>query len=84
VTPAERSKRAQLASLTRWAADPDWSSSTAPARAGFEARFDRAVINKHGVLPPEEHAKYAAIERRLYFAGLQAKAAKARRARKAI
>lgn len=81
MTPAERTLRAQLAAHTSWANSPDWSARTAPARAGFEARFDKAVIEKHGVLPPREHAKRAEAYRKAYFAALALASARARSAR---
>lgn len=81
MTPAERTLRARAAANAQWAAESDWSARTAPARAGFEARFDRMVVEKHGELPPAQHAKHAAAERARYFAELARKSAKARRTR---
>lgn len=83
MTPAERTLRARAAAYAQWAADPDWSARTSKARAGFEARFDRMVVEKHGQLPPAEHAKYAEAFRRAHFASLAMKSAKARRNRAA-
>lgn len=77
-TSAEMAQRGRLGAFTQWAAEPDWTARTASARAGFEARFDRAVIEKHGELPPAEHAKYREIERKLYFAALGRKGVKTR------
>lgn len=79
-TSAEMAQRGRLGAYTQWAADPDWTARTAPARAGFEARFDKAVIEKHGVLLPAEHAKYREIERRKYYVELSRKGVKTRQA----
>lgn len=81
MTPAERKLRAQAAAYAQWAAEPDWTSRTAKARAGLQARFDRLVIEKHGQLPPAEHAKRAEAERKRFYADMARKSAKARAAR---
>lgn len=77
-TSAEMAQRGRLGAYTQWSNESDWTARTASARAGFEARFDKAVIEKHGVLPPDEHAKYRDVERRLYFASLGRKGVKTR------
>lgn len=84
MSPAERRLRAQLGAYTMWANTPDRSLRMAPARAGFEARFDRIVIEKHGVLPPEDHAKCVEAERKRFFAELALKSARARRKKPGI
>lgn len=53
-------------------------TNTAPARAAFDARFEREV-DPEGILPPEELAKRVDHARRLYFSQLAAKSAKARK-----
>ena len=78
MTPAERTLRARAAAYAQWAAEPDWSARTAKARAGLQARFDRLVIEKHGVLPPAEHAKYAEVERKKFYADMALKSARKR------
>lgn len=78
MTPAQRKLRATLAVHTSWANTEDRVARTAPARAGFEARFDRMVVEKFGELPPAEHAKRAASFRAAYFADIQFKSARAR------
>lgn len=81
MTPAERTLRAQAAVHTSWGNTPDRSARTANARAGMEAKFDQMVIDKHGVLPPAEHAKRAESFRKAYFAQLALKSARARAAK---
>lgn len=78
MTPAERTLRARVAAHSQWAAEPDRTARTARARAAFEARFDRMVIDKLGVLPPAEHAKRAESYRKAYYAQLALKSARAR------
>lgn len=81
MTPAERSLRARAAAYAQWAAEPDWTARTAKARAGLQARFDRLVVEKHGVLPPQEHSKYAEVERKRFYADMALKSARARSAK---
>lgn len=78
MTPAERTLRARAAAYAQWAAEPDWTERTAKARAGLQRRFDRIVIEKHGVLPAATHAKYAELERKKFYAELAYKSARAR------
>ena len=81
MTPAERERAGRLGAYVSWANTPNRTTRTAPARQGFEARFDRMVIEKHGVLPPEEHAKCAAAFRAAYFAELTLKSLRSRKKR---
>lgn len=53
-------------------------TNTAPARAAFDARFEREV-DPDGVLTPVERAKRANHARRLHFTRLAAASAKARK-----
>lgn len=53
-------------------------TNTAPARAAFDARFEREV-DPEGTLTPEERTKRAGHARKLYFAQLAVKSAKARK-----
>jgi hypothetical protein len=84
MSPAERKLRAQLGAYTSWANTQDRSLRLAAARAGFEARFDRIVIEKHGVLPPKDHIKCVEAERKRFFAELALKSARARRKKAGI
>jgi hypothetical protein len=54
-------------------------TNTAPARAAFNARFETQV-DPEGILDPAERAKRARHARKLFYAQLAEKSAKARRA----
>lgn len=81
MTPTERTMRARAAAYAQWAADPDWTARTAPARAGLAARFERLALEKHPGLTGAELAKYAEVERRRFYADMALKSAAARRKR---
>lgn len=81
MTPAERTLRARAAAYAQWAAEPDWSARTAPARAGLQARFDRLAREKHPDASSAQLAKYAEVERRRFYADMALKSAAARRKR---
>jgi hypothetical protein len=75
-----RSQRGQIAALTSWVNTDNRAERTAPARRKFDERFDREV-DPNNELTPAERAKRAETARKLYFAKLAFKSAKARRAR---
>jgi len=79
-TAAERSTLARLAAHESWAATPDRSARTAPARAAMLARFELQV-DPDGTLPPIERARRAESARRAHFTRLALKSARARRQR---
>lgn len=79
MTPAERSQAGRLGAYVSWANTPDRAKRTAPARRGLEAKFERMVIEKHGQLPPAEHAKCVEATRSAYFAELTRKSVRARK-----
>lgn len=81
MTPAERERAGRLGAYKSWANTPNRAARTAPARRGLEAKFDRMVVEAHGVLPPAEHAKCAEAFRKAYFAELTAKSLRARKQR---
>jgi hypothetical protein len=81
VSPAERSLRGRLAAHTLHARR-DAHQTTAAARAGFLARFEREV-DPDGALDPSERRRRAEQARRAYFARLSLAALQARRARRA-
>jgi hypothetical protein len=81
-SPAERTLRAKIAAHARWAAEPDRSAATAPARRALDERFEREV-DPDGVLPPEERAVRADAARKAHFLRMSLQSAKARRRRKA-
>ena len=58
-----------MAAYSSWANTSDPGARTAPARAGFMARFEREV-DPTGALPTEERARRAEAARRVYFARL--------------
>ena len=72
------SLRAKVAALRRWSQTENRTAATAPARAAFEARFEREV-DPAGVLSAQERARRAGFARRAYFARLALLSAKARR-----
>jgi hypothetical protein len=67
-----------MAAYTRWSRTSDPSAATAPARASFNARFEREV-DPDGTLPAAERTRRAEYARKAYFTGLAYKSAKARR-----
>lgn len=81
VSPAERSLRARLGAHTLHARR-DARQTTALARAGFLARFEREV-DPDGVLDPSERRRRAEHARRAYFTRLSLAAVQARRAKRA-
>lgn len=72
LTPAQRGR---LGALTIHA---QGKTNTGPARAAFDARFEREV-DPEGLLTPTERAKRADHARRLHFTRLAAASAKARK-----
>jgi len=69
-----------MAVETSWANTADPAARTAPARAAFLDRFERAV-DPEGALPPRERRRRAEHARKAYFARLALKSAQARRRR---
>jgi hypothetical protein len=82
LSPAERSLRARLAVHTLHATR-DATRTTALARAGFLARFERAV-DPDLRLDPAERRRRAEHARRAYFMRLSLAAMAARRAKRAV
>jgi len=81
LTPAQRAQQARAAVLASWANTPDPTARTAPGRAAFLSRFERAV-DPEGQLPERERARRAEHARRSYFARLALRSSRARAARK--
>lgn len=81
MTPDERERAGRLGAYISWANTPDRTKRTAPARRGLEARFDRMVIENHGVLPPADHAKCAEMYRKAHYAAMTQKSLAARKKR---
>lgn len=77
MTPAERSLRARLAAhILHSRVDP--KSHTAPARAAFDARFEREA-DPDGVLPLEERLRRAGHLKKAHFTRMALRSAQARR-----
>lgn len=74
---SERSIRARIAALTRWANTPNRSTATLAARDGFLAKFERQV-DPDGRLHPVERERRASLARRAHMARLALRSAKAR------
>lgn len=81
LTPSERSMRASIAALSRWANTDSKEASEAARRRQLD-RFEREV-DPDGILDPAERTKRADRSRRAYMQRLALKSAKARRARAA-
>lgn len=73
--------RARAAAYAQWAAEPDFTARTAPAREGLAALFEQRALEKHPGISGTELAKYAEIERKLHMASMTLKSAAARRKR---
>jgi hypothetical protein len=80
-SPAERSLRARLAAHTLHARR-EAHQTTAIARAGFLARFEREV-DPGSALDPTERRRRAEHTRRAYFIRLSLAAVEAKRAKRA-
>lgn len=65
LTSSQRTQRARLAALSRWA-QQDGSKGTAPAREAFLARFEREV-DPEGRLAPAERTRRAEAAKRAHF-----------------
>ena len=76
------SVRGRLGAHTLHAQLPDPSAHTAPARAAFEARWER-IVDPDGTLAPQDRARRAAHARAAHFARMSLASARARRARSA-
>jgi hypothetical protein len=81
LSPAERSLRARLAAHTLHARR-EARQTTAIARAGFLARFEREV-DPDSALDPTERRRRAEHARRAYFIRLSLAAVEAKRAKRA-
>jgi len=81
LSPAERSLRGRLAAHVLHSGR-DGRQTTAAARAGFLARFEREV-DPAGALDPGERRRRADHARRAYFIRLSLAAIAARRAKRA-
>jgi len=78
--PSERKLRGEIAAHTRWAATPDRTKATKPARDGLQRKFEDQVDPDH-TLDPQTRAKLVANAKSAYYRQLAFKSAKARRAK---
>ena len=74
----DASLRGRIAANERWADTDDRAAATAPARRGFDARFE-AEVDPDGTLDPAERARRVASKRRAYFGRLALLSAQSRR-----
>jgi hypothetical protein len=78
-----RSTAARLGAYESWARTPNRSARNAPARQGFEAKFEREARERLGPGATEKQVADAAdAARKAYFVRLAAKGVAARRARR--
>ena len=77
LTPAQRSLRSSAAAHASWAATPDRSARTAPARRASLARFEDQV-DPERKLSADERELRALSARRAYFRNLALRSARAR------
>jgi hypothetical protein len=77
-TATERSQQSRAASHIRWAKESDPTAATAPARKGFDARFERQ-LDEWGITDPADRARRIGHLRKAYFADLARKSAVTRR-----
>lgn len=78
VPATERRLAAQIAAHESWAATPDRSARTAPARAALMAKFEHQA-DPDGALLPAERARRAEHLRKAHFQRLALKSAQSRR-----
>ncbi|MGH3423031.1 MAG: hypothetical protein ACRDQU_06725 [Pseudonocardiaceae bacterium] len=78
MTPQDRILRARIGAHARWARTTDPTAATAPARRGFDARFELEV-DPDGTLPPAERERRAQHARKAYFTRLALRSAQSRR-----
>lgn len=77
LTPEQRSQRARIAALTRWAKE-DPTETAARGQAGLLARFEREV-DPDGRLTPAERTRRAECARKAHMTRLAFASSKARR-----
>ena len=68
----------------RWAAEPDRTAATQPARDAMRDKFLREAREKFGDLPPDELAWRAERLRRAHYKALALKSAQVRRKKAGI
>lgn len=81
-TPATRSLHARIAAHSSWAACPDRTARTAPARDAMRRKFEDQV-DPDRLLSEKDRALRAESARRAHYLSLALKSANARRAKRA-
>lgn len=76
LTPEQRSQRARIAALSRWAGE-DPRPATERARRGFDARF-LDQVDPDRILPEHERERRAAAAMRAHMQRLALKSSRAR------
>ncbi len=74
----ESSLSASVAALESWAATPNRTARTQPARDALMRKFE-VQVDPEGILSPQERAKRAEWAKRAYFKRLALKSAQSRR-----
>jgi len=80
--PTHRSLAGRIAAHESWAATPDRTARTAPARQAFIGRFEAEARERYPDLADEKLAQVAESLRKAYYARLAKASAEARAARK--
>lgn len=83
INPTVRVMVARIAAHEKWAATPDRSAATAPARKAFADRFVREAAERFPDLPASALPPLAENLRKAFYTRLALRSAEARRARKA-
>ena len=78
MTPAERSERARLAALTRWAGTADRTAATSVSRAAADRRF-YAAADALGITDEIQREMIASSARRAHLSRMRLDAARRRR-----
>lgn len=81
-TPPSRSLAARIAAHERWAATPDRTAATAPARQGLRAKFAREV-DPDSLMPADELERRVDQRMQAHMLRMSLAAKKARAARAA-
>jgi hypothetical protein len=79
--PATRTLVSRIAAHEKWAATPDRTAATAPARRAFTDRFLREARERFPDMPERALPDAAEQLRKAYYTRLALKSAEARRAR---
>ncbi|MGH8775069.1 MAG: hypothetical protein ACRDWI_07815 [Jiangellaceae bacterium] len=74
---------ARLASVERWAREPDRTAATAPARQAAKDKFLTQARERFGDLPPDELAYRAGLLAKAHFTRMALRSAQSRRRNRA-